>query len=318
MRPSHPLSAACRPTAALWFALLAATFLATPGAAQPAPPIQDLVRAQQERSWISPGRVFKWWWHEGNLAPSNVDSLLFEANIAPTFTIWGPENVRLLSAVKAVVITPRVALRMRTALSEPVRSPSYNPFLTLFTSMPFRDDPTDMLLLRLAHHSNGQEGEAVLPGGELNLVDGSFSTNYVELGGSISRIRSGNYFFVRPSVEWHFGQDDMAQDFYGQWRINLSLHRLTNKSDALLGLYQDAHFVLQADLGYHPDRGWLPFEQRIDFSLSGALLSPFGGTMGPFAEFFVGRDYYNLRYRTEHVKILRFGFTTSGGEYRIF
>lgn len=288
-------------------------------AAQDRSLLPDLIRAQQHRSWISPGRVLKWWHHGFNLQPSNVDSLLFEADIAPNFTAWGQElgNVPILGAVKAVVVTPRVNLRMRTAFSEPVRSPSYNPYVTVYTSLPFRRDSTDFMVWRLAHHSNGQEGEALLPDGTPNLVDGSFSTNYVLLGPSLSRIRPGNYVFVRPTVEWHFGQDSLAKEYYGQWRLNLRVMRLTNRSHALMGLYEKAHFVLQGDVGWWVDRDWLPFEKRLDVTLSASLLSPFGGTMGPIVQFYAGRDYYNLRYRSEQIWILRFGFTTSGGEYTI-
>lgn len=288
-------------------------------AAQERSLVQDLIRAQQDRSWISPGRVLKWWTQDFNLQATNVDSLLFEADIAPNFTAWGQEvgHLPVLGAVKAVVVTPRVRLRMRTAYSEPVRSPSYNPFITFYTSLPFRSDSTDFMLWRIAHHSNGQEGDAVAADGTLNLVDGSFSTNYVELGPSLSRIRPGNYVFVRPTVAWHFGQDSLARQYYGQWRVNLRVMRLTNRAQALRGLYDNAHFVLQGDLGWQVDRYWLPIERRLDLSLSAAMLSPFGGTMGPFLQLFVGRDYYNLRYRSEQVWVLRFGFTTSGGEYTI-
>jgi hypothetical protein len=288
------------------------------GSGQARPLVEDLLRAQQERSWISPGRILKWTNHGFNLAPSNVDSLLFEAHIAPSFTAWGQElrDIPWLRWFRAFTVTPRIRVRMRTAGSEPVRSPSYNPFLSLYTSLP-AGDSTDLLLLRFAHHSNGQEGDVFRPDGTLNLVDGSFSTNYVEVGPLFTVITPGRFTFVRPTVERHFGQDSLAQESYGQWRLNLRALTVARHGSILKGLYQNAHVILQSDVGWFIDRKWLPFEKRLDLSVTGAILSPFGGTMGPFVEAYIGRDYYNLRYRSEQIWIVRFGFTTAGGEYSI-
>ncbi len=96
-----------------------------------------------------------------------TSSLAFEANIAPSFALWCPDQGRFL-----VTITPQIRLRMFTADSFPVVTPSYRPFLSAYYHLlprsrdavpapehdPHPKNTVIAIGATVGHHSNGQSG----------------------------------------------------------------------------------------------------------------------------------------------------------------
>ena len=57
----------------------------------------------------------------------------------------------------------------------------------------------------LSHHSNGQDGDFYRADGSVNARDGSFSTNYLELG--FNRVSGGDKAFLPQVVQvFHRGK----------------------------------------------------------------------------------------------------------------
>ena len=102
----------------------------------------------------------------------NIEPIWFEANLIPNFNIRASKNSRLLG-----VLTPQIIIRMFQEESFPVRTPSYIPQLTVYYRLQAKPQINSTSVFgRLAHHSNGQEGDFYLENGEINLNSGSFST----------------------------------------------------------------------------------------------------------------------------------------------
>lgn len=57
----------------------------------------------------------------------NIEPLIFEANVNPSFKIRVREDSRLMG-----VLTPKVIIRMYNEKSYPVRTPSYLPQITVY------------------------------------------------------------------------------------------------------------------------------------------------------------------------------------------
>jgi len=94
----------------------------------------------------------------------NIEPLWFEGNLIPNFYLRQSKNSRLVG-----VITPQVIIRMYQEESSPVRTPSYIPQFTLY----FRLNNNKFLnntsvFGRIAHHSNGQDGDFFLGNGDAN------------------------------------------------------------------------------------------------------------------------------------------------------
>jgi len=108
----------------------------------------------------------------------NIEPLWFEANLIPNFNIRASKNSRLLG-----VLTPQIIIRMYQEESFPVRTPSYIPQLTMYYMVgTAKHKNSSSIFAKLAHHSNGQDGDFYLENGDINLQNGSFATNYFELG----------------------------------------------------------------------------------------------------------------------------------------
>ena len=81
------------------------------------------------------------------------------------------------------VVTPQVIIRMYQEESFPVRTPSYIPQITAYYLLSPKTEVNRLSLFgKLAHHSNGQDGDFFLENGDINLLSGNFATNYYELG----------------------------------------------------------------------------------------------------------------------------------------
>jgi hypothetical protein len=275
------------------------------------------------------------------------DDIRFEADIQPNFVIRQTFSDQLNTdtvlderkVVKAfsIVGTPRVRLRMFDARSAPVRTPSYMPkgsFTAIFLRgvRKSKRDPEPHIGLwgiqgTVGHHSNGQDGclfttDQLVDGAcvgtpdlsKINKVDGSFSTNFVRIGGRYRRewlrditpadqkklcddpAKSDQCFeeqigvreyTVGFDVQQHFHTDPRVKPFYGTTRFELSFsgamrfkHVCRSRARTTATLYY---------VGEPPD-GVGP----LAFQGEGACTFTDQGGWGVFLRFYAGQDYYNL------------------------
>lgn len=242
----------------------------------------------------------------------NIEPLWFEADLIPNFYLREGEDSRLVG-----VLTPRIITRMYQAESNPVRTPSYMPQITLYYLFKKKiNTKTITLYLRLAHHSNGQEGDFYLENGDYNLKDGSFSTNYFEPGLiATNLIKSLNaYQFFKTSFAIHPDRwtDKVLEKKYSQyrWHFAFSIFKLpaenmkNKKKRAAVSLKGEASWLF----GNYNDLNIVSSE-RFNLCLSVYYHPKFLADIGFFLQYYHGSDYYNI-YFNHRIDILRFGIMT--------
>jgi hypothetical protein len=254
--------------------------------------------------------------------------------------------------------TPMVKLRMFDETSSPVRTPSYMPkgnvqFVRMRNlSRADKDDetelykgPVEMWLIDavpFGHHSNGQngclftqqsrdaEGECVNVAGTspltVNKTDGSFSTNYIELGIFYGRMhltarpdapeyatdrewRAGGGVELNPRGFLGGGIDDELIDLYGPTR--LFVESMAARRDFLRCGRAEAQVRLQY---IHNTPAGIPAVKTM--AEVSCLPRRWGGT-GLFVRFYRGQDYYNLGF-AESISRLQFGFTLQRATFLSF
>ena len=234
----------------------------------------------------------------GPLQVGNGPPLLFEGNISPAFLITETKRA-------ALVLTPKVILRMRTGDSWPVRTPSYMPRMSLYF---FRGPPTAsaarFFFVTSSHHSNGQEGDFYLPNGEINDRDGSFSTNFVEVGFQDIELDEEGVSNVRASLEVHpsFVMEPELRGQYSQVRLHLgSTYTFNDRTATSIEL---SH--LFGDAGPASDS----FLKRFQLSVTSSFTCPGLSEVAFFGNVYLGQDYYNMQFE-RYRSMLRLGIITT-------
>ncbi|HSH51822.1 MAG TPA: hypothetical protein VK982_08895 [Bacteroidales bacterium] len=242
-----------------------------------------------------------------------IENLWFEANLIPSFYIRIREDSKLLG-----VLTPQVILRMYQEESFPVRTPSYMPQITVYYSLYNKDNYESMNLFgRIAHHSNGQQGEFYLDDGSINYKSGNFSTNYFEVGfiktsmnhrfKAVKMYRTS--FQINPPV-LSVSELDGRYSFY-RWNNLLYFFKL-NTSSAEFNHSRRANISLKAELnwlfGDIDDTRFFDYD-RISFSGTFTYHPGFFEDIVLFLQYYYGKDYYNI-YFDNTISVVRMGIMT--------
>lgn len=244
----------------------------------------------------------------------NLEPLLFEANISPNFKIRERKDSRLMA-----VLTPQIIIRMFDEHSNPVKTPSYMPQLTLYFLMGNKDSPNKQTLFgKIAHHSNGQEGAFYDENGDINLQTGNFSTNYLEFGFLKSSFSNQLKAFrtIKSSIEIH-PKEWMLKELHGQysgirWHNSFLAYKLPMKSNFKNRKEQKANFSLKAETIWMFDNinDWDTFNlNRLNLNLIVYYHPKFLEDVGFFVQFYRGIDYYNI-YFQHQISTIRFGIMT--------
>lgn len=242
----------------------------------------------------------------------NIEPLWFEANLSPGFYIRKSKDSKLMG-----VLTPQIIIRMYQERSFPVRTPSYMPQITAYYLIsPRKNKNTLSLFGKLAHHSNGQDGEFYLENGEVNLLSGDFATNHFEAGiiktNFISRF--GAHQFLKTSLEIH-PPAWTAKELTGKystvrWHNTISMFKIpvtenkNNRRKARISLKGETTWLF----GRVED--WNNFSsKRLNMKLTFYYHPNFLEDIGFFVQAFHGMDYYNI-YFNHHLDVIRFGIMT--------
>ncbi len=235
-----------------------------------------------------------------------LDPLIFEAMIAPHFRLALP----WLNGV--VVASPIVTLRMYDTESFPVRTPSYAPRLTAFVWPRSVRDPGAALLyasFAVAHYSNGQEGPLLDSTGALNHRNGSFATNYVEIG--VHRGRTIGRGFAAQSAVLQINPagalDPPIRDRYGRNRLRFQaewVFRMPGAGGVWRAQLNPAILIGPVDTLF---RSGL---ERVQWSASLAVRPRPLGQLGVIVHHYWGQDYYNI-WLDRRIHALRVGLVGS-------
>ena len=237
----------------------------------------------------------------------NIEPLWFEGNIIPNFNVRVSKDSRLMG-----VITPQIIIRMYQYESFPVQTPSYIPQLTVYYSLSSKNKAKSFSTFgKIAHHSNGQDGAFYLANGEINTKNGSFATNYYELG--LIRTKYNKQFnavqFFSSSFEVHpkgFSIDEL-DGIYSKyrWKNLISFFKLPeNNNKASMSLKGEFMWMLD-DIN-----NWDVISlNRLNIRLTFYYHPKFMEDIGFFTQIYHGMDYYNI-YFNHQISVIRFGIMT--------
>ena len=241
----------------------------------------------------------------------NLEPLMFEANINPSFIIRKRQDSKLMA-----VLTPQIIIRMYNEDSYPVRTPSYIPQIS-FYYLAHQEalNTTFSIFGKLAHHSNGQDGTFFNEDGTINTMSGNFATNYFELG-ALKSAYSSNLKALKvfkSSVEIHpksWMLEELKGSFSGvRWHnsftaFKIPVGRSSNNNRPHFSLKLEA--VLMLDQYNNLD----VFDaDRINGGLTFYYHPMFLEDIGLFVQLYHGFDYYNI-YFQHQLDVIRFGIMT--------
>ncbi|MCF6308495.1 MAG: hypothetical protein L3J09_11130 [Flavobacteriaceae bacterium] len=242
----------------------------------------------------------------GNIAP-----LMFEANISPSFIIRQRKDSRLMA-----ILTSQVIIRMYNEESFPVRTPSYKPQISFYYLAGDKKSKSQTTYFgKIAHHSNGQDGDFYNEEGNINLLTGNFATNYFEIGiiktRQNTKLNAVNSF--KSSLEIH-PKSWMLYELQGQysgfrWHNSFSAFKLSKKE---ANKNKKPNFSVKVETMYMLDalNNWDFIDiKRLNAKLTFYYHPKFLEEVGLFVQFYHGRDYYNI-YFDEHLGVIRFGIMT--------
>jgi outer membrane phospholipase A len=199
--------------------------------------------------------------------------------------------------------------------SYPIRTPSYIPQIS-FYYLANKKEALDYLVLfgKIAHHSNGQEGDFYNADNTINLQSGSFATNFLEFGflktsysNKLKAIKT-----IKSSIELH-PKEWMLQEMRGQysglrWHNSFTSFKFPLKEDD----NGKAKFSLKAETTLMLDNfNNLDFFDinRLNASFTFYYHPKFLADIGLFVQLYHGYDYYNINYQHQ-MSIIRFGLMT--------
>ncbi|TXE20419.1 hypothetical protein ES692_00450 [Psychroserpens burtonensis] len=240
----------------------------------------------------------------------NIEPLLFEANVNPSFIIRERKDSKLMA-----VLTAQITIRMYNEESFPVRTPSYIPQVSVYYLVNKKETLDNLVFFgKIAHHSNGQDGDFYNDDNSINLKSGNFATNFVEFGilktAYSKRLKAIKT--IKSSIEIH-PKSWMTQELQGKysglrWHNSFTSFKFSLKNNK----NERADFSLKAEatlmLDNFDDLNVFDLD-RINASLTFYYHPKFFEDIGLFMQFYHGMDYYNI-YFDHQISFIRFGIMT--------
>ncbi|MEB2785349.1 hypothetical protein [Algoriphagus persicinus] len=242
----------------------------------------------------------------------NLEPLIFEANISPGFIIRERKDSRVMA-----ILTPQIIIRMYDEFSYPVRTPSYMPNISFYFLTESKRSVNKLSLFgKIAHHSNGQDGDFYDENGNINLKSGNFTTNFIELGliKSFYNQRHNYFRFFKSSVEIH-PKTWMLGDMHGKysglrWHNTFLVYKLPLNGPSTGN--NKANFSFKVETSWMVDNvnDWKTFDlNRLNASLRFYYHPKILEDIGLFVQLYHGMDYYNI-YLQHQISVIRIGIMT--------
>jgi hypothetical protein len=270
-------------------------------------------------------------------APSGY---VLNGKLTTTYMLFGPQRLPV-----AFSVNPDFTVRVRTDQSAGVRTPSFRLGGTLYVRLAASVKNYRYATLGFTHHSNGQDGNAVLPDGSINTLTGNFNTNYLTANYRFGHFTSkkspsGLYFSYNHSVglEWHkwFNYESALLGDYGFTRLNYDFsYRVYQIYNTRRGGWKKVRDVNSADKNRLEKETWrfdtqfsyainrfdayqfFAPKRRLNIEFSANYSLPFMQNVFLMASFgYYGEDPYNIYFKDRYA-YARFGISSSFSRYRI-
>jgi hypothetical protein len=242
----------------------------------------------------------------------NLEPLMFEANVNPSFVVRKRKDSRLMA-----VLTAQITIRMYNEESYPVKTPSYIPQISAYYLVGAKNSADrSTIFVKMGHHSNGQDGSFYNDDGNINLQTGNFATNFFEMGwlktDYSSNLKAEKIF--KTSLEVH-PRSWMLQELHGQysglrWHNAFLAYKLPLKMGPRGSI--KANFSLKTETMWSLDKlyDWDTFNiKRLNASVTFYYHPKFLEDIGFFVRYYHGMDYYNI-YFQHRLDVFRFGIMT--------
>ena len=234
----------------------------------------------------------------------NLEPLMFEANLNPNFVVRKRADSRLM-----MVLTPQITIRMFNEESYPVKTPSYIPQLSMYYLFGYPELAHHTTLFgRIAHHSNGQDGDFYNNDGSINFLEiGFIDTSY---GSQVNAVK-----FFKSSLEIHpksWMLDELQGQYSGlRWHNSFFAYKLP-LDRGFFSRKRKANFSVKVETTWMFDEinDWKTFDtNRFSGAFTFYYHPKFLEDIGLFVKFYHGLDYYNI-YFEHQLDIIRFGLMT--------
>ncbi|SFG79089.1 hypothetical protein [Pedobacter insulae] len=221
----------------------------------------------------------------------------------------------------AFSIIPDFTVRVRNERSAGVRTPSFKLGGSLFLRLSLHAHRYRYAELSFIHHSNGQDGEALLKDGSINTTDGNFNTNYLiaayRFGYFTNRSINGDYagFHHKVGFQWHkwFDYETALTGVYGFTRINYDLsfriyHISKNKVEKEKWRFNGSvSYAINSLTNY----AIFAPKRRLNSELSANYSFPFMQNVFLMATIgYYGEDPYNIYFKDKYA-YARFGISST-------
>lgn len=240
----------------------------------------------------------------------NIEPLVFEALSSPNFLIRLNEDAKW-----GATITPAVLIRMFAEKSLPVRTPSYNPQLSIYHQLFYKKNQVQInyLYLTLAHHSNGQENSFFNSDGSINITTGSFSTNYIVIGTFVNQRakkekKIGKYYHTALELHANIDRSPELKGLYSfvRWHNDFRVLLFSKKSNCS----ETPEFQLTVKttwlFGDVQNAKPLDFNERSILSITFNYHPKILKDVSFWANFYSGEDYYNMQF-SRRITLFRIG-----------
>jgi hypothetical protein len=262
-------------------------------------------------------------------APSQY---VINGKLTTAYLVFAPQNLPV-----AFSLNPDFTVRVRSERSAGVRTPSFRLGGAFYVRL--TDDIRNYQYAQLSftHHSNGQDGTAVLADGSINTQNGNFNTNYLTFSYRFGKFlnphaTSGNSASIhhKLGLEWHkwFAYENALNGDYGFTRLNYDFsYRIyqiydgKKKSNSNMPVIEKETWRFNAQASYainkYDNYNLLAAKRRLNVEASANYSLPFMQNVFVMASFgYYGEDPYNIYFKDRYA-FMRFGLSSTFTRYKV-
>lgn len=242
----------------------------------------------------------------------------------------------------AFSIIPDFTVRVRTDRSAGVRTPSFRLGGTVYIRLSSHLNHYKYAEVNFTHHSNGQDGDAILLNGTINTLTGNFSTNYLTAAYRFGNFTNKNnkgafashnhkvglqlhkWFNYEPALNLGYGFTRLNYDFSyrtyqnyirdkGNWKKASNTKSLAGNS------VEKERWRFNYQLSYAVNRinayNFTAAKKRLNTELSANYSLPFMQNVFLMATVgYYGEDPYNIYFQDKYA-FARFGLSSTFSRY---